>query len=181
MLLATPALVIGGLSALLSLALLVLLLRHVWSWPAKASAIVVALPATIGTYLAVEAQTGWPSAAPLPHQFQLHAVLVEEPIAGKDEQGAIFLWVSPWDRVDAAEPEVVDVDALAAPLPRAFALPYSRELHKKVEAMRESLARGEVVTGRMDADPGWQRRFGHQDGTISLDNALPPPLPPKEG
>lgn len=174
-----------GLYAALALLLLSLHLKSMWPWPIKASAIALALPASIGTFVAVEAEIGWPSAAGLPERFQLHAVLVEEPQAKAvgietDNDGAIFLWLTPWKDTPSADPidEGLAVDNVVRP--RAFALPYSRELHRKVETMRERLARGEMVTGNHRAEPGWQRRFGEQNGEIELIAPPPPPLPSKE-
>lgn len=174
---AMPALAMTGLYAFIGLLLMALNLKRIWPWPVKASAIALTLPATVGTFLTVEAQIGWPSDASLPHAFQLHAVLVEEPSPGGQEKGVIFLWISPWGDA-GSEGTLLETSNLR---PRAFALPYSRELHKKIDAMRENLARGEMVTGRHDGRPGWERRFGEQSGTIDLAVPPAPPLPKKEG
>ncbi len=175
-----PALALGGLYALLALLLLGLHLKSGWRWRVKTAAIMLALPASLGTFLAIEAQTGWPSDAPLPERFLVHAALVDEPARGRDDGGAIFLWASPL----AGEPtEGVETEETPAPplRPRAFALPYSRDLHQQVETMRERLARGEAVIGRHQAGKGWQRRFDSRGGGVDLEAPPPPPLPKKDG
>ncbi len=75
----------------------------------------------------------------------------------------------------------MDAAMLPERRPRAFDLPYSRDLHQKVETMRERLARGELVTGRHVRNQSWKRRFGMQDGQIDLEAPPPPPLPAKDG
>ena len=182
---ATPAMVLTGLYAALALLLLSLQLRTTWPWPLKSSVIALSLPATVGSFLAIEAQLGWPSPTALPDRFQLHAALIREPAADDVDGGAIFLWLSPWEAAPLDETLPADdagLDAAVLPhiRPRAFNLPYSRELHQKVETMRERLARGEMVTGRHEPGNGWERRFGRQDGHIDLEAPPPPPLPAKD-
>lgn len=173
----TPALALSGLYVGIMLLLLGLHLRSAWSWPVKSAAIGLALPAGIGAFLAVEAQLGWPSQNALPAAFQLHAAVVDEPTAANAGDGAIFLWLTPWEGVSSE----AGMGAAVLPdrRPRAFDLPYSRELHQKVETMQERLARGELVTGRHQRDQSWKRRFGMQDGRIDLEAPPPPPLPAK--
>ncbi|MDH3658636.1 MAG: hypothetical protein OEU92_01195 [Alphaproteobacteria bacterium] len=90
-----PALALTGLYAALAFLLLSLNLKSAWSWPVKTLATGLALPATLGAFLTIQAQLGWPSHASLPVHFQLHAALIEEPAAGDAESGAIFLWLTP--------------------------------------------------------------------------------------
>ncbi|MGI9436129.1 MAG: hypothetical protein ACR2Q4_15090 [Geminicoccaceae bacterium] len=161
---------------MIGLLLLSLHLKSLWSWPVKASAIGAALPMFAGTFIALQALMGWPSDGVLPARFQLHAALVEEPTASSKQAGAIFLWLTPELRsVDSHE---VEEEPAVKPelLPRAFALPYSRDLHQRVEAMRERLKKGGLVVGQHIQGPSWKRRFGRQDGAINLFAPPPPPL-----
>jgi hypothetical protein len=180
-----PAAVLTGLYAAVALLLLSMHLKSGWSWPVKASAIGLALPATFATFLAIEAQLGWPSRGVLPERFQLHAVLIDEPSASTKEGGAIFLWLTPWSpetsRGESDFDRDIGLDAVILPprRPRAFNLPYSRALHQQVEDMQERLARGEMVVGRHKQEASWKRRFDQQRGTIDLDAPPPPPLPAK--
>lgn len=187
-----PALALTGLYAALVLMLLSLHLKSGWSWSVKSLAIGLALPATVGAFHAVQAQLGWPSQDTLPARFQLHAALIEEPAIGEDDGGAIFLWLTPWaddqgnDEAarDTRPRDDAGMDGAMLPRnrrPRAFDLPYTRKLHQEVEAMRERLARGEMVTGRHESGKGWERRFGQQGGQIDLEAPPPPPLPSKDG
>ncbi|MGI9493056.1 MAG: hypothetical protein ACR2QF_11720 [Geminicoccaceae bacterium] len=167
--------------ALLGLLLLSLNLKSTWSWSIKAIAIITAVPLFVVTFVSLQALLGWPSASELPARFQLHAALVEEPSTGHDRTGAIFLWLTP---AEDAEPEEAMADG-AIPevklLPRAFVVPYSRELHERVEAMRKALQQGTFVAGRYEGGSPWARRFGQQNGGIDLYTPPPPPMPSKEG
>jgi|GEM_PF-884993 len=174
-----PALALTGLYGVLVLLLLSLHLRSAWRWPVKSAAIGLAIPATIGAFLTIQAQLGWPSRASMPASFQLHAALVSEPAVGVSDEGAIFLWLTPWDDVLPVDETGLDA-AMLPSRPRAFDLPYSRDLHQQVQDMQERLARGEVVVGRHERNDGWQRRFGRQDGMIDLEAPPPPPLPAKD-
>ncbi|MEM7042531.1 MAG: hypothetical protein AAF543_06950 [Pseudomonadota bacterium] len=179
-----PAATLAGLYAAIALLLLSLHLRSHWPWTVKSTVIGLALPAAVGTFLAIEAQLGWPSRTPLPSQFQLHAALIEEPAAGERERGAIYLWLTPWEEIDGDQVGTVSdaaVDAAPRTHPRAFDLPYSRDLHQKVDAMQERLARGEMVMGRQQRRSGTERRFGEQKGMIDLLSPPPTSLPSKDG
>lgn len=169
--------------AMLGLLLLSLHLQSNWPWQVKAVAICTALPLFVATFVALQTMMGWPSEADLPETFQLHAALVEEPNAADDQAGAIFLWVSPADA--AVDEAMTDADlgngAEQSSIPRAFALPYSRELHNQVEAMRDAMQKGKMVAGRHHQGSPMQRRFGQQDGGIDLYAPRPPALPSKDG
>ncbi|MEM8949496.1 MAG: hypothetical protein AAGA21_10280 [Pseudomonadota bacterium] len=131
-----PALTLAGFYAVIILLLLSLHLKSDWPWSIKTVAIGLTLPAGIGAFLALQSQLGWPSKNALPSEFQLHAALVEEPATGNAEDGAIFLWLTPWQDVVSSSDDA-DIDAAMLPdrRPRAFDLPYSRDLHQKVETM----------------------------------------------
>ncbi len=165
--------------AMLGLLLLSLNLNSAWPWTVKALAIGTALPLFLATFLALQALMGWPSAADLPENFELHAALVEEPSKDRDHAGSIYLWITPVSGTPEETPD--DVVEAAGLLPRAFTLPYSRDLHNKVEAMREALQKGQMVAGSHKTGSPWERRFGEQRGGIDLFTPPPPSLPPKDG
>ncbi|MGI9452050.1 MAG: hypothetical protein ACR2QH_15625 [Geminicoccaceae bacterium] len=166
--------------ALLALLLLSLNLKSAWPWPVKAAAIITAVPLFVVTFFSLQALLGWPTGSALPEHFQLHAALVEEPSTDRGQDGGIFLWLTP---ADDREPEemITDMAELETKsLPRAFAVPYSRELHKQVEAMREALQKGAFVAGRYKRGSPLARRFSQQNGGIDLFTPPPPPMPSKE-
>lgn len=147
--------------------LLSLNLRSDWPWLVKAGAIAVTLGFCVSAFVALEAMLGWPTATPPPGKFQLHAALVDEPDRLKSYPGAIYLWLSPRD-----------AEGRASGPPRAFALPYSRELHEEAARAQARLEDGRPVQGAATRRPDDDRR-GQRSLQVELFEAPPALLPPK--
>lgn len=64
-----PAAALTGLYATVALLLLSMHLKSGWSWPIKASAIVLTLPATLGTFFAIQARSAGRAKAISPNSF----------------------------------------------------------------------------------------------------------------
>jgi hypothetical protein len=151
--------------AVLAVLLLSLNLRSAWHWTIKAVAIALTSGFFVIAFLAIEGLLGWPTEAPPPAQFQLHAALVLEPERDRPA-GAIYLWLSP--RSDDGE--------VIGP-PRAHALPYSRELHEQTERARQRLQEGQPIEGTAQTD----NRPGGHSVQVQLFEGPRPILPPKTG
>ncbi len=74
---------------------------------------------------------GWPSDQTLPLRFELISADILEPNPLKEIKGSIHLWVRPKDN----QP------------PRAYILPYSRALHKKLFETKQRVAAGHTQMG----------------------------------
>ena len=83
-----------GLYVLLGLLLLSLNLRSLWPWPVKLFAILVTSGAYFLTYDAIHEIKGWPVPGPLPEEFAVHFIVVDEPDKAGGEDGKIFIWLS---------------------------------------------------------------------------------------
>jgi hypothetical protein len=149
----------------LAVLLLSLNLKSAWHWTVKAAAIVLTSGFFVVAFLALQALLGWPTAAPPPARFQLHAALVVEPDRERPD-GVIYLWLSP--QTDEGE---------VAGLPRAHALPYSRALHEQTERARERIQEGMPIEGtaKLGDQPG------HDSMQVELFEGPRPVLPPKTG
>lgn len=167
-----PLLLVCASFLVLGFLLLSLNLRSAWPWPLKAAAIVVTGTAAVMLFVAVTGMLGWPTEAFPPARFTLHGSLVREPDKGRPEMafgsGAIFLWLSP--------PR--DADGRPEP-PRAFALPYSRELHEQVARAKARLDAGRPVEGRTRRDG--HGLLDHRRPVIELFEAPVARLPEKAG
>ena len=152
--------------AVLALLLLSLNLRSAWHWTIKAVAIALTAGFFVMAFVAIGALLGWPTEAPPPAQFQLHAALVLEPNRGQGSAGAIYLWLSPHD----AEGNIIGP-------PRAHALPYSRELHEQTARAQARLQDDRPVEGTAEPAPP----LGHDSVQVRLFDAPNPILPPKTG
>jgi hypothetical protein len=151
--------------AILAVLLLSLNLKSAWHWGIKAIAIALTSGFFVIAFLALEGLLGWPTEAPPPAQFQLHAAVVLEPDRGRPG-GAIYLWLSP----RTADGEVTGP-------PRAHALPYSRELHEQTERARQRLQEGQPIEGTARSD----NRPGGRSVQVQLFDGPSPVLPPKTG
>lgn len=89
-------------------------------WRLKAGLIVAAPVVAFLLWQGHVAPAGWPTASAPPAGARFVSGLPVEPDPSQGDRGAIFLWLIPAD----------------ADRPRAYVLPYSRQLHKQVlEAM----------------------------------------------
>lgn len=152
--------------AVLAVLLLSLNLRSAWHWTIKAGAIALTGGFFVVAFVAIEALLGWPTEAPPPAQFQLHAALVFEPDRSTGSAGAIYLWLSPRD----AQGDIVGQ-------PRAHALPYSRALHEQTARAQVRLQDGRPVEGTAEFAPP----LGQRSLQVRLFDAPSPILPPKTG
>ncbi len=139
-------------------------LRSTWPWTVKLAATVVSSALLVVVYLAMLALLGWPTSEPLPDRFVLISVDVHEPIKGRDDEGAIYIW--------AKAPEDPGSE------PRAYRLAYSEKLHQQVVSALDSARSGTrqmgTVTGRSGSGPGERRGV-----SIRFDAFRGRTLPPK--
>ena len=83
---------------------------------------------------------GWPTSIRLPDRFNLEGVLFEEPNKSTQTRGKIFVWVT-------------DLHDYKNPVPRAYVLPYTADLHTRLYDAGQKLRKripqlGEVVMVR---------------------------------
>lgn len=89
---------------------------------------------------------GWATKEKTPEQFQLLWVEIVEPNIQENDKGAIYVWVFPYGdsekqniitKVFGYKPKTVE--------PRAYKIPYSRNLHIEMEKAKEMLMGGVLV------------------------------------
>lgn len=158
-------LVILGLSAValaLALLLLSLNLRARWPLALKVTVTLATFGALAAGYLSLYRLLGWPTPSDPPADAMLLAADIREP-AKNGAAGAIHLWLA----------------STGAPAPRAYALPYSQELHQAViEALRKK-TRGEEIVLREGGGASFQGEFGRAR-SIRFQAMEKPALPAKE-
>jgi hypothetical protein len=124
------ALVVAGFAA-----------RRVHPWISIAAA-TASVGLFYGTYVALGEVRGFPSDSTPPEFFKLHWARVVEPNALSGDEGRVFLWL-----------EELDADNYPSGTPRAYALPYTLDLVRKVDGALASIQSGEDVAGRLNQDP----------------------------
>ena len=179
---------------LIAVLLLNLNLASRWHWGMKAAAIVITTCFFGVSYFSTTGLIGWPSDARVPEHFQLHWATVVEPDKLNGLPGSIYLWIEGLDKND-----------MPAGAPRAFRVPYSRELADRIGHAKERIEQGadqlgtardlETPEGEPDADrrlagapprqgepvsTGDPTAFIQHQPSIEFEDMPPPALPPKQ-
>jgi hypothetical protein len=178
---------------IIAVLLLSLNLASRWHWGVKAAAIAITACFFGVSYLSIGELIGWPAEARIPEHFQLHWATVVEPDKLNGLPGSIYLWI-----------EGLDENNMLAGTPRAFRLPYSRELADRIGHAKERIEQGadqlgtardlEIPEGEPDEDrhlagapprqdepvsTGDPAAFIQHKPSIQFEDMPPPALPPK--
>lgn len=162
------------LAVVLSFCALVLLctLALLWSsWPAWLKGLLVSFVAVFYFYAhdAVHQMWGWPSGDALPERFALLAAVIEEPSA--KSAGALYVWVN---AIENGKP---------AAQPRAYKLPYTKDLHTLLNEGIKKTRQGVSQMGTAKPKAGqrglaWLRP-GSDEQEIKIRDLPTPQLPEK--
>ena len=128
-----------GAYAATAVLLLSLNIASLWRWPIKAGAIVVTSGLFVGTYVAIEAMIGWPSADRLPERANFLASRIVEPDKFTGDPGVIFVWLQGVDEHDLPVGE-----------PRAYKIAYDKGVAKEVVEAQRLRGQGRDVVGTFD-------------------------------
>jgi hypothetical protein len=135
----------GTITLITMFLMVILLIGVIYSrlhWAAKSGFIIMSLVCACVSFVTFRAALGWSVKLPkAPAEFQFIFGAAREPISGKGDPGAIYLWI--------IEPGTKE--------PRSIQIPYSREAHKKVEQAKKKVGEGKTVymkggTGDDDED-----------------------------
>lgn len=126
---------------------------------------IILIPVTIWyslvLYYTVPNLMGWPTSEAIPENSQILAVRIKEPNPKHNDPGAIYFWLNTKPDSEKQKPSPATwlnpqkvFSYSSATHPRAYKLPYSREVHKQV-----------VETQRQAQDvPGAQVRVKQKEG-----------------
>ena len=162
------------LAVVLGFAVLVLLctLALLWSrWPGWLKGLLVA-GVTVFYFHASEVvhdMWGWPSAEALPARFVLLAAVIDEPSA--KTAGALYVWVNALQ------------DGKPAAQPRAYRLPYAKDLHALLNEGMKKARQGVSQVGTSEPKAGrrglaWLRP-GSDEQVVKITDMPAPQLPEK--
>jgi hypothetical protein len=124
---------------LLGVLVLLVVARARLSFVVRAGLIVLTSAFYVLVFFRTEGLLGWSAPQPLPPRFQMLWARTIDPIPVLNEPGAIHLWV-----------ESLDEDNMPSGVPRAYQLPYSAGLARKVEAARSEIMNGRPQGGRAE-------------------------------
>lgn len=168
---------VAGLVAayvLLAALLAALLLFTRWAWWLKAAMVTLVTGFYLVTYYSIPPLLGWPTTQPLPRRFNLIAAWVQEPDKVSGAPGEIYLWATDI----TGDPH--------AHRPRAYALPFTPELHASVAEAAGKLKKNLPQLGEVEGDANapigrlqdaW--RVGQKSTAIKFYD-LPDPLFPEK-
>jgi hypothetical protein len=140
-------------------------------WRVKLAAIVLVPALSVAVWHAFQSRSGWPTASSPPAHALFVARAVREPDAATGKPGAIWLWLVP---AGHGGPLGYQPGRLE---PRAYRLPYSRQLHEQAERAQQQTQHGRLV--EVDRRPPHGKRGGQR--TRFRMYALPPTQPPVKG
>lgn len=163
------------LAVLLSFLVLVFLcvLALLWShWPGWMKGLLVTGVAVFYFYAdsVLHSVGGWPTSDPLPARWVLLAAVIDEPSA--KSAGALYVWVN----------EIHD--GKPVPQPRAYRLPYSKDLHSLLNEGVKKSRQGVTQMGTADPKKGkggflsWLRPGGDEQ-EVKVRDMPAPQLPEK--
>ena len=163
-----------SLDVVLSLAALALLcvLALLWSrWPVWLKGLLVVGVTLFYFHIdnVVHRMWGFPSADPMPERFVLLAAVIEEPNA--KNKGALYVWVN---ALENGKP---------VPEPRAYRLPYSKDLHALLNEGMKKVRQGVSQMGSAEPKAGrrglsWLRP-GSDEQAVKIRDLPSPQLPEK--
>jgi len=158
--------------ALLAFLLLVLCLGTRSHWGLKAALVLLVSGFYAFGHQTFKGVSGWPAEDELPRQFVLLSAVFDEPSPGRSHPGAIYLWVHPMK------------DNAPLAMPRAFKLPYEKDLHRilgdGVKKARDGNTQlGETEPRRGQGGLAWLRPASNDKVEIKLRDLPRAQLPEK--
>lgn len=155
---------------LLAVLLLSVNLYSKWSWQVKSILIVITSIFYGVCYFSFPPLLGWPTSQTLPSHFQLLSSEIRQPDKLSGNEGAVFLWLKRIEDITDYEP------------PRAYELPYSKNLHTKIIGAQIKIRHGIPQLGEYEDDPDLQESaYAEETGKKSMDIQfydMPEPLFP---
>lgn len=143
--------------AFVALAFVALLALFASSWPrwAKALLLVGVTSLYFAADRALDGVWGWPSRQVLPERFVLLAAVIEEPV--NHRPGALYVWVNALEQGrPAAEP-------------RAYVLPYSKDLHSLLSEGMKKVRQGITQMGSATPSGGPKGLSWLRPGSVPQD------------
>ena len=133
-------------------------------WGLKAATIAAALYFCLSISFSLENFEGWPSNTSLPEEFRVHWVVIEEPDK-KGSEGAVYIWAENLQPLESDSGWWLSFEKGNTDTPRAYKLPYSRDLHERAQQALERLQAGEGVMGK---NGGGEAGEGEGDGSEGM-------------
>lgn len=141
----------------------------------KVIAIILTCGFSISVYNGLESFRGWPTYDDVPDKFSIKWVIINEP-KSKTEEGNIFLWIDKvpeyakkqigeFENKEKLDPKKLLYYNGVDGHPRAYRLPYSKEMHKMMQRVKAALKQGfPVVVQKKGNKSGSAAASGGKNG-----------------
>ena len=143
-----------------SLLLWIIIGARGWWW-IKLPVIALTLYFGLAVWYSVDSYMGWPSKHDPPRRFQVHWVIVDEPVKGSKDPGAIYVMLTQMPHPDDEKIELswkryVTILGYSGRerSPRLYQVPYTRPLHQQMAKIQGMLMKGQVVVGEFTPGKG---------------------------
>jgi hypothetical protein len=152
-------------------------------WGIKAGVMVFVSSLCIWVWISLSAMFGWPLDKIPTGTYDISWIEVIEPNKSKSIDGGIYIWIKNMDKTDKHDLFQQQEQHMSQRKPRAYGLPYSRELHKQVMEMKGALKKGQRIRATikpkdLEGKKGEKPNAVEQEPDIKF-HKLPPPKPPK--
>lgn len=152
--------------------LLVLCLATRWPRSVKIGMVVMVTASYFVSQAAFREMLGWPAVEAPPEKFVLLSTVVQEPDKERGIKGSIFIWVN------GLQGTKLEAE------PRAFQLPYGKELHSTLNEAMKKNRQGTSQIGSTEPPVGgkggsWLRNAADPNVKIKISDAPAPQLPEK--
>ena len=119
-------------------------------WVSKATMILMSLYFCLSVGFSVSDFMGWPTDEDLPEKFRVYWLVIDEPDPKRDDGGNIYVWLQPDLETEGTHDSWHDYllsfyDGDSEP--RAYRLPYTRELHEQSQKALNTIMGGGAVGG----------------------------------
>ena len=137
-----------------------------YSFPVKSGVILLVSCFYVGTWSGYQHLSGWATNQPLPDEFRLIYLSIEERVSADDEPGHIYYWVRPLDEA-----------GLPYGPPRVHRIKWSESEAENAEAAMSAIEDGEELSDYA----GELGVTGDSEGMVNIRFMRAPPrtLPPK--
>lgn len=144
---------------LLAILLLWVIIGGKGHWLVKLSLIIPTVAFSLVIGYSLPTMLGWPSKDELPKKYELLAARVENPNLKTGYPGRILIWAV--DMEPSADKYKWSLYSPDRESPRVYEIPYSKKMHKRVQAAQKMLKKGRRVMGTNGKKGKSKGKTGH--------------------
>jgi len=115
------------------------------SWKVKFLAIAMTLLFSLTIFQSLQDFAGWPTKSFPPDQIEVLWIHVIEPSSVRESPGSVCIWALSARSFDSFWSSIFPPTTKGQTTPRAYHLPYTRDLHEKAEQLKQRIMSGETV------------------------------------